>query len=126
MEKQVSRLTETKTTETEQLRRRSLEFIADPERWPAWPVLPLKHHDGDGNVEAGFCITPDFPTVVLKEFPTARGILLQLACEGDRGLPVPGGGKQLGDDEARALYEGYVYARYADVDAMLDAGWMVD
>jgi hypothetical protein len=102
-------------------------MIETPTRWPYWPILPLKR-PGNGWPDTGYCITPDYPTVVLKKFLNTKGILLQLACEED-GLPVPGQpGKVQGvPDEMRAMYEkDIVEKRYQDIDGMLDDGWRVD
>lgn len=34
-----------------------LEFIADPDRWPMWPLLPLKRHKaGETTPECVVCI----------------------------------------------------------------------
>jgi hypothetical protein len=106
-------------------RERSIAMLADPQSWPLWPFLPMKRHVDDMPF-SGFAVTADFPTVVLKQFPTTKGILLQLACEHPEGLPVPGGGHQKADENARRMYEEHVEARYDDVEAMLDAGWEID
>jgi len=95
------------------------KFIADPKKWPRWPYLPMKK-----GTEAGFSITADYPTVVLKSFPTMRGILLQLACED--GIISLDGSLKYADGAAQQVYESYVVKRYIDVDQMLDDGWVID
>lgn len=106
-------------------RKKHIEMIENPQAWPNWPILPMKRYGVQ--IEAGFSITADYPLVVLKGFPTTKGILLQLACE-ERGLPVLGrpGSVTYADDEAKSVYEDRVEARYQDIDGMLDAGWRID
>jgi hypothetical protein len=112
---------------TREERVKAREFIENPDQWPNWPVLPLKRTN-DGVTEAGFSVTADYPTVVLRGFANPKGILLQLACE-DMGLPV------LGTDEVtrleaghpmRRVYEESVVGRYIDIDGLFDAGWRID
>jgi hypothetical protein len=100
-------------------------FISDPIRWPKWPVLPMKR-EGEHGTEAGFCVTADYPTIVLKQFPTPRGILYQLACED--GLPMLGQDRlrYSTPDERKVYDEQMVEHRYDDIDQMLDAGWVID
>lgn len=101
-------------------RKSEIAMLKDPKRWPLWPALPIKNSDG-----RTAWVTADYPLIVLKEHPTMRGILLQLACED--GMPVPGATElhHAGDDERR-VYEEQVMARYIDADGLLDAGWRID
>lgn len=99
-------------------------MLEDPQRWPYWPILPMKRSGGD----AGFCVTADYPTIVLKQFLNAKGILLQMSCE-EEGLPVLGhpGKVQHAPDNLKKMYEAdIVHKRYEDIDGMLDDGWRVD
>ncbi len=102
-------------------RMRIISKLNEPKTWPRWPVLPMKNKDG----RAGYCVTADYPLVLLVGFPSMKGILLQLAVED--GLPVPGQPKVMqADDHSRAVYEKHVEARFTDIDEMIDAGWEVD
>lgn len=88
---------------------RDAAFIADPGRWPYWPILPMKRRvsrDGFETVDAGYCITPDYPTVIAKGMLTNQEVIAQLTA--------PGG------------YLGPRCRRYDSVDAMLADGWTVD
>jgi len=102
-------------------------MLNDPGSWPYWPVLPMKR-PVDHSPHLGF-VTADFPTVILKEAPTMRGILLQLACEPGDGLPILGSKDNQHmpkDSEAYKLYESMVIKRYDDIDGMLDDDWEID
>jgi hypothetical protein len=103
--------------ETGEHRDRMVAMLANPSRWPMWPKLPMKRRYtlDDSNhvyVEAGFCVTADFPTIVLKGFPSAVGIIHQLAAE-DAG-------------QREGAYEDAVVKRYDSVDDMIADGWAVD
>ena len=107
-------------------RKKHIEMIENPQAWPNWPILPMKRYV-DGQHDAGFSVTADYPLVVLKGFPTTKGVLLQLYCE-KQGLPVLGrpGSVAHADEVAKSVYENNVEARYEDIDGMLDAGWRID
>jgi hypothetical protein len=109
---------------TAEERKRALRKLSNPQSWPCWPFLPMKRMV-DGHVENGFAVTADYPTVVLRGFPTMDGIILQLAYED--GVPVPGGGHlRHASAEERVLYEDFVEYRYEDLDGLLDDGWRID
>lgn len=74
------------------------EFILDQENWPRWPVLPLKRPRWEGAFLAG----PDL-TRHLREGAPIR-------------LVVRWG----------ADWKPLDYQEYADVDALLADGWVVD
>ena len=84
------------------------EMINSPQRWSAWPLLPLVQRK-DGQTDYGL-ITPDYPNVVIKSLlflvNPANIVLTQLENDG----AVPG---------MKTIH-------YVDVDAMLNDGWEVD
>jgi hypothetical protein len=109
---------------TAEERMRAIAMLNEPMHWPKWPILPMKR-TVDGDVESGFAVTADHPTVILKGFPSMRGIILQLAIED--GIPMPGSDeKVVVPDELRRIYHESIVARYDDIDGMLDDGWRID
>jgi hypothetical protein len=101
-----------------ELRQRSRDMLENPRRWPCGFYLPMKIRT-DGTVDAGYAVTADYPTIVLKGYPSSRGLLVQLACE-DPELAPPG------IEDFKALYATHVVARYDTIDEMLDNGWEID
>ena len=103
------------------------EMIEAVDRWPLWPTLPMKKRRETGGYETGW-ITADCQTVLLKQQPNTKGILLQIWLEFDQkkldelGVfkppPVP--------DAMRSMYEDQVIKRDETVEMMLSDGWMVD
>lgn len=108
-------------------RERHIDMFENPNAWPNWPFLPMKKPQANGQTLTGYAVTADYPLILLKQFPTMQGILLQIACED--GLPVIGGAPdelRHADDAAKALYEANIEQRFIDFDQMLDAGWRID
>lgn len=100
------------------IRERNAQFIAVPTQWPYWPCLPVKHRSRDTClIDNNGWVTADYPSIVLKTKPTARGVLIQLEIE-----QTP----TAVHESVQLLYTDNVIARYDTVDAMLDDGWEVD
>lgn len=85
-------------------------FIDDCRSWPNWPLLPMKRIGQEGEIEGGL-ITPDYPTTIVRkliwEVDAVALTIHQLQHDGEIVGPVE-------------------TIRYADVDAMLDDGWVID
>jgi len=106
--------------------RRTLEFLSgEPYEWPYWPACPVKRAGGE---ELGW-VTADYPSIVLRERPLMRGVLAQLRFEsaaeqlGELGFFDP---RRIVPEAVRPLYEAQVVGRFRDVQALVDAGWLVD
>lgn len=98
-------------------REKTIAMLKNPGSWPHWPVLPMKRrYEGEGGPRvdaAGYSVTADYPTIVLRGFPTTSGVLEQLAVEN--------GTTSIGTD-----YEGRIVKRYESIEQMLDDGWAID
>lgn len=85
------------------------QMIENPNRWPFWPVLPIKRRRALDRPEVAV-ITPDYPAIVihvgLYEVDRVKLVIHQLNRGGD--------------------VEGARITKYTDVDALLDDGWVVD
>jgi hypothetical protein len=107
--------------------KRDVAQLAMPAAWPLWPVLPVKRMYDD-QLEVGW-VTADFPTVVLRERPTVKGILTQLRFElsveemDELGHFDP---RRIVPESARPLYEAQILHSYHDAWALVDDGWTVD
>jgi hypothetical protein len=88
--------------------KRDHERIGSPDKWPYWPILPMKRFK-NGDLEIGV-ITPDYPSTVIHlgmfQVDMIKLVLHQLANDGE-----------VMDVKTTA---------YQDVWAMLDDGWRVD
>jgi hypothetical protein len=106
----------TPVPEPPEWREKALAMLQSPDRWPMWPFLPMKRRfrrdDGFETLEAGFSVTADYPTYVLRGFPSAAGVIAQLNVEDD-GASNP-------------WYEEHLVRRYETAEEMLDDGWAVD
>lgn len=86
-------------------RQKHKEMVEDPERWPRWPLLPVKKRESF--LESGYLVACEgrMTTVVLGNM---YGVPKQVKCLGD-------------------FFSGILPVKvYDSVDAMLDDGWIVD
>lgn len=79
---------------------RDLDMVKDPDRWPQWPILPLKR--GDQNEEIGFLVASGIPTVYLKNIWALK--------------PGP----------MRDQLEGVSNLGYSTFEELISDGWRVD